>query len=79
MEEPGVTGVLCIDNQGLPIAVKGNANKNSSGPIASLIQEASAIYPDDDPNPIVTLEGETGNLLIKKQEKISMAIHKVKS
>lgn len=79
MRQPGVSGVVCIDNQGLPLAAKGMASTNSAGLISGLVKEVSMLFPDLDETPIVTLEGETNNLLIKSEDKITLGIHKVRT
>jgi len=79
MREPGVSGVICIDNQGLALAAKGAANASSAGLISGVVKESSLLFPDIDERPIITLEGESSNLMIKAEDKITLGIHKVKN
>eukprot|EP00794_Sanderia_malayensis_P006209 gene6209-6924_t len=79
MREPGVTGVLCTDKQGLPLTAKGVSQTKDAGPISALIEEAALLYPDIDKNPVITLEGDQSTVLIKAQNKIVLSVSKVKS
>ncbi|XP_031552078.1 ragulator complex protein LAMTOR5 homolog [Actinia tenebrosa] len=79
MLEHGVIGVLCVDEQGLALTAKGTANPVNAGPISSLTESAKKLYPEIEPQPVICLESDACNLLIKSQDKVTTAIHKVPS
>ncbi|KXJ20085.1 ragulator complex protein LAMTOR5 homolog [Exaiptasia diaphana] len=79
MTEHGVIGVLCVDNQGLALTAKGTANPIHSGPVLNLAECAKKLYPEIEPQPVICLESDACNLLIRTQDKVTVAIHKVPS
>ncbi|ESP03554.1 hypothetical protein LOTGIDRAFT_205042 [Lottia gigantea] len=72
---PGVSGIICTDEQGLCLASKGVSNSNCSGSIASVAQQAEHLRKTSN-SPSIYIESENGNLLIGRRENITMAIFK---
>ncbi|KAL4227165.1 hypothetical protein ACF0H5_015138 [Mactra antiquata] len=72
---PGVAGVICADEHGFCLGAKGVANRESSGHIANIADSASKLNPSL-PNPVISIEGEGGSILIKKEDNITMGIYK---
>ena len=73
---PGVAGVLCADENGLCLAAKGIAEKSAAGNIASIAKQAAQLHPNSSSHPVICIESETGSVLIKSQDDITMAIYK---
>ncbi|KAK3590728.1 hypothetical protein CHS0354_030962 [Potamilus streckersoni] len=73
---PGVSGVLCADENGLCLGAKGVAKKEAAGHITSIALSAAKLIPNSNTNPVICIEGETGSVLIKKEENIVMAVYK---
>lgn len=76
MNNPGVVGVLCSDKQGLCLSAKGTASPESAGLISALAQQAAQLLPDSTP-PVICIESDKGNVMIKTHENVTMAIHKM--
>lgn len=77
MESPGVVGVLCADKQGLCYSAKGTASAESAGIIASLSQQAALLVPESNSPPVICLESDRGNVLIKTHQDVTIAINKM--
>lgn len=76
VEQPGVNGYLCVDKNGLCVAVKGQACESMSGIIHQLAQLASKI---DEPNsrgepPVIRVDLECYKILIQSREKFTTAL-----
>ena len=78
MQERGVVGVICTNKEGLALAVDG-ASEVHAGVVSKLAQEAAKLYPEIDQSPIVVLESDTCNLLIRSCEGTTTGIFKVPS
>ncbi|EDO45318.1 predicted protein [Nematostella vectensis] len=79
MSEHGVVGVMCTDDQGLSLIAKGTANPATAGFVQNLAESARKLYPDSEQQPVICLESDACNLLIKSQNKVTIAVHKVPS
>lgn len=79
MAEHGVIGVLCADQQGLALAAKGTASPVNAGLVCSLVQDARKLFPGTESQPVVCLESDACNLMIKSEDNVTVAIHKVPS
>ncbi|XP_068713711.1 ragulator complex protein LAMTOR5 homolog isoform X2 [Montipora foliosa] len=79
MSEHGVIGVLCCDHQGLALAAKGTANPIYSGLVCSMVENAKKLYPNKESHPVICLESDACNLLVKSEGNVTVAIHKVPS
>ncbi|XP_072181614.1 ragulator complex protein LAMTOR5-like [Diadema setosum] len=77
MESQGVMGVLCADKQGLCYSAKGTASADSAGLVASLAQQASLLVRESPNAPVICLESDGGNVLIKSHQDVTIAIHKM--
>ncbi|XP_783035.2 ragulator complex protein LAMTOR5 [Strongylocentrotus purpuratus] len=77
MEGPGVMGVICADKQGLCYSAKGTVSVGSAGIIASLSQQAALLVPESSSAPVICLESDKGNVLIKTHQDVTIAIHKM--
>jgi len=73
---PGVTGVICADQQGLCLQSKGAVMKNVAGIIAELSQIAAKLEPDSTETPIIALESDMLNVYIKNVGEVTTAIFK---
>jgi len=71
----GVTGMICVDSNGLCLGVKGNAEVKSSGALSAITKEAEKILPDTD-TPVISLETSSTNILIKSHDGCTTAIYK---
>ncbi|XP_070558529.1 ragulator complex protein LAMTOR5 homolog [Ptychodera flava] len=79
MNVHGVVGVLAADQQGLCLGAKGNAQVKSAGAISGLSEAAKQISTDGQTSPVVCIESDTCNVLIKSHDTVTMAIYKVAS
>ncbi|XP_072027039.1 ragulator complex protein LAMTOR5-like [Amphiura filiformis] len=77
LNNPGVVGVLCTDKQGLCLTAKGTASPDSAGLVSAIAQQASQLLPDNNSAPVICIESDKGNVMIKTHEDITMAIHKM--
>jgi len=75
MSQPSVTGVLCVDTDGLCVAAHGSASKTSSGLVAAVASQSASLRPDA-PAPVVVLESDTETTLIKSHASTTVAIYK---
>ena len=72
MSKPGVTGVLCVDSQGLCLHSQGAVPDASSGSVAELAQHASLL--GGDASSVVSVESMQRKVLISKSEGVTTAI-----
>jgi len=72
--EPGVTGILCSDKNGLCLAARGTGNLNTSGYLTSILKRAQKISEEEDPT--IQIETDSSNVLIKSNGDITLAIIK---
>ncbi|XP_038054017.1 ragulator complex protein LAMTOR5-like [Patiria miniata] len=77
LNNPGVVGVLCADKQGLCLGVKGTATPESSGIVVALSQQAALLKPAASTAPVICLESDKGNVLVKSHEDTTLVIHKM--
>lgn len=77
MNQQGVVGVICTDSQGLCLAAEGSASPHSAGVITALAQQASQLSPEQSTSPVVCLESDKGNVLVKTHNHINVAIYKL--
>jgi len=75
MSQPSVTGVLCVDSDGLCVAANGSVSKTSSGLIAAMASQAAGLRPNA-PAPVVVLETDAGTTLIKSHSGTTVAVYK---
>jgi len=75
MTQPSVTGVLCVDSDGLCVAAHGSASKTSSGLVAAVASQAAGLRPNA-PAPVVVLETDVGTTLIKSHSGTTVAVYK---
>ena len=73
MSKPGVTGVLCVDSQGLCLHSQGAVPDASSGSIVELAQHA-ALVGGGDASTVVSVESAQRKVLISKSDGITTAI-----
>lgn len=71
MNKPGVTGVLCADENGLCLASKGTADRLTSGSLVNLMQYAKKLEPAV---PVVALESESKEILLRTDGGFTLAI-----
>ncbi|XP_071817807.1 ragulator complex protein LAMTOR5-like [Apostichopus japonicus] len=77
MNQQGVVGVICTDSQGLCLGAEGTASPHSAGVIAALALQAMQLSPEQSSAPVVCLESDKGNVLIKSHNDITVAVHKM--
>ncbi|BFZ10781.1 hypothetical protein BsWGS_13820 [Bradybaena similaris] len=74
---PGVSGIVCVDNNGLCLGAKGVIPGQCNGSISTLAAQASKLSRSvNAPNPVICLESEHGSVLIKKTDHLTTAIFK---
>ncbi|XP_043918172.1 ragulator complex protein LAMTOR5 [Protopterus annectens] len=79
MKNPAIVGVLCTDAQGLTLGCRGSLSDEHAGVISVLASQAARLTSDPTDVPVVCLESDSGNFLIKNHESITVAVHKMAS
>ncbi|CAI8037424.1 Ragulator complex protein LAMTOR5 homolog [Geodia barretti] len=79
MSQPGVTGVLCADEQGLALSAQGTLTPHSAGLVSVVTEKACQLRHGTEPDekPVVVMEFDTGNVLIRSHNNSTLAVHKV--
>lgn len=70
-----IAGVVVADNRGLCIQAQGIGQAKSAGLVAALANQASLLEPGRE-NPVILLEGNEYNYLLKKEDNVTVAIIK---
>ncbi|XP_076061139.1 late endosomal/lysosomal adaptor, MAPK and MTOR activator 5 [Oratosquilla oratoria] len=73
---PGVSGVLCTDNQGLCLGVRGKANCSASGVAAAIADKASKLEPESTIQPVIVLENDSSQCLIHRSSNLTLVVYK---
>ncbi|XP_013395099.1 ragulator complex protein LAMTOR5 homolog [Lingula anatina] len=76
MNNPGVVGVLCADKQGLCLGARGTGERQTCGLITSLAETAQKLHPDESSSPVISIETDNMQILIKSKEGITTAVYK---
>jgi predicted regulator of Ras-like GTPase activity (Roadblock/LC7/MglB family) len=82
MLQPGVTGVVCADADGLCICAYGNTSRASAALISAVASQAAALRPavngpsGSSSSPVVVIETDAGQTMIKSHAGITTAIYK---
>jgi len=69
-----ICGMVVVDNRGLCIATEGEGDPASAGVIFNLASQASSLEQGEEP--VLQIQTETHSYLIKKEEKVTVAIIK---
>ena len=72
LSKPGVSGVLCADENGLCLASKGSVDRSTSGSLVHLMQLASSLEPSK--SPILRLESDAKDILIQNEGGLTLAV-----
>uniref|UniRef100_A0A0B7B9E3 Late endosomal/lysosomal adaptor and MAPK and MTOR activator 5 n=1 Tax=Arion vulgaris TaxID=1028688 RepID=A0A0B7B9E3_9EUPU len=74
---PGVSGIICVDNNGLCVSAKGVIPRQCSGSLNALANQAAKLAPSpNSASPVICLESEHGSVLLKKADNLTTAIFK---
>ncbi|XP_005106669.1 ragulator complex protein LAMTOR5 [Aplysia californica] len=74
---PGISGVMCVDKNGLLLGGKGNVPRHASGSLSALTNQASRLSPGNpSSSPVICLESEAGSVLVKKTDNLTTAMFK---
>lgn len=74
---PGISGVMCVDKNGLLLGGKGNVPHHASGSLGALTNQASKLTGGNSTSsPVICLESEAGCVLIKKTDDLTTAMFK---
>ncbi|XP_067944907.1 ragulator complex protein LAMTOR5 homolog [Watersipora subatra] len=71
----GVTGITCVDQNGLCLGVKGSGEAKSAGTLAAIGKLSQKLLPDMEA-PVVSIESTATNVLIKSHKGHTTAIYK---
>ncbi|CAL8086764.1 unnamed protein product [Calicophoron daubneyi] len=75
--QPGVTGVQCIDVDGLCLASRGCTNELTCGLLTSVYKHIQDIEEEDEKeSPVVVIEQSSGSIVLCEADGILTAIHK---
>ncbi|GIY59655.1 hypothetical protein CDAR_368431 [Caerostris darwini] len=72
MSKPGVTGVLCADENGLCLGSKGSVDSSISGSLVNLMQFATKL--ETPKIPILRLESDSKDILVRSDGGFTLAI-----
>lgn len=77
--QPGVAGYICVDNEGLCLAAKGQASQAMSGVIHQIAKLASKIEKPDEKalsgsGPVIRVDLERYKMLIQSQDSITTCL-----
>lgn len=77
--QPGVIGYICVDNEGLCLDAKGQANQAMSGVIHQIAKLAAKIEKPDDKapsggGPVIRVDLERYKMLIQSQESVTTCL-----
>uniref|UniRef100_A0A0B7A4B9 Late endosomal/lysosomal adaptor and MAPK and MTOR activator 5 n=1 Tax=Arion vulgaris TaxID=1028688 RepID=A0A0B7A4B9_9EUPU len=72
-----VSGIICVDSNGLCLGAKGNIPQQCSGYLSALATQAAKLSQNGSAvDPVICLETEHGSLLVKKADNMTTAIFK---
>ncbi|XP_051890741.1 ragulator complex protein LAMTOR5 [Pristis pectinata] len=77
MKNPAIIGVLCADEQGLNLGCRGSLIDEHAGVVSVLAQQAAKLTTDPTDVPVICLESDNGNIMIRKHGSITIAVHKM--
>ncbi|XP_072886618.1 ragulator complex protein LAMTOR5 isoform X1 [Hemitrygon akajei] len=77
MKNPAIIGVLCADVQGLNLGCRGSLIDEHAGVVSVLAQQAAKLTTDPTDVPVICLESDNGNIMIRKHGSITVAVHKM--
>ena len=72
MSKPGVTGVLCVDSQGLCLHSQGAVPDASSGSVAELAAHAALL--GGDAGTVISVESAQRKVLVSRADGVTTAI-----
>ncbi|KAF5285564.1 hypothetical protein FQR65_LT13198 [Abscondita terminalis] len=75
LSNPGVTGCVFSDHQGLCLGAKGKASTESAGIIGAIAEQAAKLEPQHK-SPIIVFENDTRACIIQRTGTITGAIYK---
>jgi len=73
LNNPNISGYLCIDQNGLVLKANGDVDQKSSGILSSIAQLANKL--DSDKSAVVCIGTDAGKILIKCKDSITTAIY----
>jgi len=71
-----VVGVVAVNALGLCLGTQGEGDPSTAGTISALASLAAQIQPDLGENPVLVLETDKHQYLIKKEESVTVAVIK---
>uniref|UniRef100_A0A2K6EFG7 Ragulator complex protein LAMTOR5 n=1 Tax=Propithecus coquereli TaxID=379532 RepID=A0A2K6EFG7_PROCO len=77
MKNLSIVGVLCTDSQGLNPGCHGTRLDEHTGVVSILAQQAAKLTSNPPDISVVCLESDNGNIIIKKHDGITVAVHKM--
>jgi predicted regulator of Ras-like GTPase activity (Roadblock/LC7/MglB family) len=69
-----VTGFLCADSNGLCISAKKDFKEKDAGTVSAIYAMATELTEDSSSSPIIVIEMETKNILIKEYDSMVVAV-----
>ncbi|XP_019881177.1 ragulator complex protein LAMTOR5-like [Aethina tumida] len=73
--QPGVYGCVLSDHQGLCLGAQGKASTDSSGIISAIAEQAAKLEPRN-VMPIICLENDNRQIIIRRHGVVTCAIYK---
>jgi len=71
-----VVGSVVADSQGLCLGVQGVGDPSTAGLFSSLAGQAALLEPDHPEKPVLVLETDTQQYIVKKEQTVTVAIIK---
>ncbi|XP_074646659.1 ragulator complex protein LAMTOR5 homolog [Tubulanus polymorphus] len=75
-KQQGVLGTVCTDRQGLCLTSSGYNNPINAGLIHAIAQQVESLHPDISRTPVISLQSDGCNLLIKSHNKATLGVYK---
>ncbi|OQV24272.1 hypothetical protein BV898_01813 [Hypsibius exemplaris] len=79
MNQPQVTGAMCVDSKGLCLISKGTADPAASGYLSEISRCANHVASTNEDSPVTAIEFGKTQILIKRGDNVTTVIYKDKT
>ncbi|OQR73343.1 protein HBXIP-like [Tropilaelaps mercedesae] len=77
-QREGVIAVVCADNDGFPVQVRGSVPSQAAGVITQMCELAKQLEQDVNSTPTIQLETDNMNVFIQKKDMATVAVYQKK-
>lgn len=77
-KDPSISGLVITDDMGLCLATRGSVPEEAAGLVASIASnsESLGLAESNDHSPVVQIEAERMNIIIKRTDRVTIGIFK---